>query len=133
MPLTHKQQLLTSQTQARNTTFKDMYKTVTYGRSATDGVFDAVTETYTGGSPPLSETLQGMFRKVKTDLQDGVNIVNTDSMLSILQAEMKTSTGTLITPLENDTVLDPDGKTWRVVRVLEDPAEVFWQLIIRRV
>lgn len=132
--LDHRQQLLRDQTRAWRTTYKSMLKAVTIRRKGVDGVFDPVTETYTGGTPDLDIPIKGMFREVDTDLQDGVNIVNTDSKFTVLQNDLLNPSDSLpARPLENDRVIDHLNQEWRVLRFMNDPTEVYWHLIIRRV
>lgn len=137
--LDHKQQSLREQTRAWKTTFRSMLKPVTIKRKGVDGVFDPETETYTGGEPDLEIPINGMFREVDTDLQDGVNIVNTDSKLTVLQHELvkedplNPPETIPVRPLENDKVIDHLSQQWRVLSVMNDPTEVYWHLVIRRV
>jgi hypothetical protein len=96
---------------------------VTYERSATDGVFDPVTETYTGGTNGLDESVKGMFRKIKSSLVDKMNLTIDDRKFTILQDDVT------FTPEENDVL---DGQ-WRVVKYNEDNAGVFYNIYVRRV
>lgn len=103
--------------------FRTNLTSVRYQRSATDGVFDPVTETYTGGTDPIDQTVSGMFRKIKTSLVDKMNLTMDDRKFTILQDDLA------FTPEENDVL---DGQ-WRVLKFDEDNASVFYNIYVRRV
>lgn len=107
-------------------TYYTSLKDVTLKQIGTDGAYDPVTETYTGGSPDVEVPVKGMFRKLKKSLKDNENISNTDSMFTILQSDI------VEIPTVNDSIVDSTPCTWRVVDVLEDTTNVFWNLIVRR-
>ena len=129
----HKSLLTRNHTRAWRTTFKSMLKPVTFEREATDSVRNPVTGVETGGTNGILETVSGMFREVDVKIQDGINITNTDSQFTVLQIDLKnTSDSSLIRPLENDRLTDSLSNKWRVIQVLNDPTDIFWHLIIRR-
>jgi hypothetical protein len=96
---------------------------VRYQRSATNGIFDPVTESYTGGTNGIDQTVNGMFRKIKSSLVDKLNLTLDDRKFTILQDDLT------FTPEENDVL---DGE-WRVVKYDEDNASVFYNIYVRRV
>lgn len=102
--------------------FRSSLKDCTLYRDAEDRVFDPVTETYSGGSPPTTDSFKGLFRMYKESLVDGINIENDDVKLTTLQ-EWVTET-----PKNGDKIND----TYRVVSVKEDTTEVFWTIQLRR-
>jgi hypothetical protein len=103
--------------------FRSNLTSVRYQRSATNGIFDPVTETYTGGTNGIDQTVNGMFRKIKSSLVDKLNLTLDDRKFTILQDDLT------FTPEENDVL---DGE-WRVVKYDEDNASVFYNIYVRRV
>lgn len=138
----HKELIRRNHTRAWRTTFKSMLKTVTLKRAGTGGDRNPVTGVITGGSPDIEAPINGMFREVDVKLQDGVNIVNTDSKFTVLQIDFKQviepvdpldpAITNILTPLENDYLEDTAGNKWRVIQILNDPTDTFWHLIVRR-
>ena len=104
--------------------FATMLRTTSYERAATDGSFDRVTETYTGGTNGFQESLQALWRKPKGKIVDGINVHVTDKKVTFLQDDVPT-----LTPQLNDVL---DGK-WRIILIESDPADVFWSVYVRRV
>lgn len=104
--------------------FATMLRITTYERAATDGVFDRVTETYTGGTNGFQKTLQALWRKPKGSIVDGINVHRSDKKITFLQDVDPT-----LTPQLNDVI---DG-VWRIVEFESDPADVFWTVYVRKV
>lgn len=102
---------------------RSMRSTYTHSRESQGGVYDPVTETRTGGSGGFSSTLNGILRSVESKIVDGVTITNDMSKLTVLQME------TDDVPEENDSVSSGDVD-YRTVKVLQDPAKVFYHLIL---
>lgn len=103
--------------------FRSNLTTVRYQRTSTDGMFDPVTETYTGGTDPIDQSVSGMFRKIKSSLVDNLNLTMEDRKFTVLQDDLT------FTPKENDVL---DGQ-WRVLKFDEDDASVFYNIYVRRV
>lgn len=108
-------------------TFHTSLKDVTYHRDSINGVLDPVTETYIGGDPAIDEPVKGMFRKLGKALKDYENITNSDVKFTILRTDLPS-----VTPTVNDKIIDSGLCEWRVLEVLEDTTDVFYNLILRR-
>lgn len=103
--------------------FGTMLTEVRYERSSKNGVFDPVTETYTGGTDGIDTQVKGIFRKIRSSIQDKMNLTSDDRKFTILQDSIT------FVPEENDTL---DGQ-WTVLEIDSDPADVFYNLYVRRV
>lgn len=105
---------------------RSMRAVYSHSRPDSGGSYDPVTETTTGGSGGFSSTLDGILRDVQRKIVDGVNITNDMSMLTVLQSQVEN------VPEINDSVGDDDSVNYRVVEVRQDPAKVFYNLILKR-
>lgn len=94
-------------------------------REATDGVFDPVNETYTGGTDALSETIKGLRREFNSRLVDDNHIQNTDVKFTYLIDDYPT-----LIPELNDN-LSLEGISYRVLSAKRDAASVFYTLHLR--
>lgn len=103
------------------TEFRDDVEALQYVREATDGTFDPVDETYTGGTNAISEDVTGLLRDVERDIKQELNLANNTAKFTILQDSIT------FTPQENDHV-----GGYRVVTVMQDPAKVFYNLIMKK-
>jgi len=105
---------------------RSMRADYSHSRESQGGTYDPVTETRTGGSGGFLSTLNGILRKPQRKIVDGINITNDMSQLTVLQRTVEN------VPAINDMVGDGDAVDYRVVRILKDPANVFYHLILER-
>lgn len=111
--------------------FKGMVRDYTLSRQATDGVLDPVTEEYTGGTNGISDMpIRGIMRSIKRKIAEKYDLTLDHSQLTALQSELT------IKPKQNDEIdtssVDGDPVRMRVVEVDQDPALVFYHLILKR-
>lgn len=87
--------------------------------------YDPVTE------QQVEETItyagRGVFGSFSIQIVDGINILVTDTKLTVLQSEVIDSSGNVFIPEEKDKI---DG--YRVIKANKDPADVSWAIQLRK-
>lgn len=103
--------------------FGSMLVEIPYERVSAKGDWNPVTQTYEGGSTGLNEVVKGMFRNIKSSIADKMNLTMDDRKFTFLQDDVD------FVPEENDLL---NGE-WKVVKFDQDPANVYYNIYVRRV
>lgn len=104
--------------------FRGMLKDVTIRKISSSATFDPVEEVW-NNPETIEETVQGLIRSERSSLRThlDVNLFNYDARVTVFKDDLE------MIPTENDIV----NEEFRIIRVIVDPADIFYQLYVRTV
>ena len=107
--------------------FADFAQSCNFTKTYNDGAYDPVTETTTGGTPPVVEAIDCIRTEYNASQYDGVNIQIGDFKLLAQVAQFSA-----ITPRADNVTVNVDGFECQIVTAEKDPADAVWTIQVRR-
>lgn len=109
-----------------NDEFADFAPARTFTKPGSGGTYDPVTETTTGGTPAVNESIPCIREDYRASQYDGVQIQVGDFKLLA-----QVSSFVAITPRTDGVTVDVDGVTCQIVSAEKDAADAVWTMQVR--
>lgn len=106
--------------------FADFAPLRDFTKPASGGTYDPVTETTTGGNPPVTESIPCIREDYNASQYDGVQIQIGDFKLLA-----QVSSFDAITPRTDGVTVDVDGTECQIVSAQKDAADAVWTMQVR--